>query len=196
MVVAAREDKRGEKRLIAYVVPNQGQKLTLNKLHNFLKDKLPNHMIPSALVILDSLPLTPTGKVDRQALPTPARRRPELEGRYVAPQSPLECQLTAIWEKVLDRKPIGMQDNFFELGGHSLLAIRVASRIRDACGVVLPVRNILESPTLADLALVITQRKAEKAERKDIVDILSQLEMLLDEEAQHLIKKKTTHREN
>jgi acyl carrier protein len=103
-------------------------------------------------VFLDSLPLTPSGKVDRKALPAPDNSRPELDNRFVAPRTPGEQSIAKIWAEVLKLEKVGIHDNFFELGGHSLLATQVISRLRDAFRVDLPLRSLFESPTVAALA--------------------------------------------
>ncbi|MEP6486691.1 amino acid adenylation domain-containing protein [Microcoleus vaginatus GB2-A3] len=149
--VIAREDIPGDKRLVAYVVPNPEQTPTIDELRRFLKQKLPDYMVPSAFVWLDALPLTPNGKVDRRALPAPDQSRPDQSVTFVAPRSPIEQQLADIWAEVLRLEQVGIHDNFFELGGHSLLATQVISRLRQAFGVELPVRTLFEAPTVADL---------------------------------------------
>jgi surfactin family lipopeptide synthetase A len=149
--VIAREDIPGDKRLVAYVVPNPEQTPTIDELRRFLKQKLPDYMVPSAFVLLDALPLTPNGKVDRRALPAPDQSRPDQSVTFVAPRSPIEQQLADIWAEVLRLEQVGIHDNFFELGGHSLLATQVISRLRQAFGVELPVRTLFEAPTVADL---------------------------------------------
>ena len=108
-VVLAREDAPGEKRLVAYVVADS----TADELRRFLKDKLPEPMVPAVIVLLDALPLTPNGKVDRRALPAPDRSRPELEKAFVAPRDDLELQLAHIWEEVLGVRPVGVTRQFF-----------------------------------------------------------------------------------
>jgi acyl carrier protein len=149
--VIAREDIPGDKRLVAYyVVPNPEQTPTIDGLRNFLKQKLPDYMVPSAFVLLDAVPLTPNGKVDRRALPTPDQSRPDQSVTFVAPRSPIEQQLADIWGEVLRLEQVGIHDNFFEFGGHSLLATQVISRLRQAFGVELPVRTLFEAPTVAD----------------------------------------------
>jgi len=117
----------------------------VEELRNFLKGKLPEHMIPSAFVFLGSLPLTPNGKVDRKALPVPDQTRPELEGAFVAPRTALEKRLARIWGEVLKLEKVGIHDNFFELGGQSLLATQVISRIRTAFGAEVPLRAMFEA---------------------------------------------------
>jgi amino acid adenylation domain-containing protein len=149
--IMAPDDNHGGKRLVAYVVPRRKPAPTTTELRSFLANRVPRHMLPSLFVMLDELPLTPTGKVDRQALPLPGSRRPSLEETFVAPRSPVEQVLTGIWSEVLGLEPIGVHDNFFELGGHSLLAIRVISRVRSALGVELPVRALFATPTIAGL---------------------------------------------
>ena len=129
-------------------------------LRSFLRERLPEFMVPAAFVVLEELPLTPRGKIDRQALPAPEETRPE--GRTAA-RTPVEERLAAIWEEILDLPRIGPQDHFFALGGHSLLAMRVLSRVRDAFGVDLPVRALFEAPVLADLALRIEASLGEDA---------------------------------
>ena len=151
-VVIVREDTPSDKRLVAYLVIKQEPFPTINELRSFLKEKLPDYMVPSAFMFLDALPLTPNGKVDRQALPAPDRVRPELESTFVAPRTPVEEVLAGIWAKVLGLEQVGIHDNFFELGGHSLLATQVISRLRDAFQVELPLRSLFEVPTVADLA--------------------------------------------
>jgi amino acid adenylation domain-containing protein len=130
-VVVVREDVPGNKRLVAYVVVNQATAPTIPHLQQFLKQKLPEYMVPSAFVTLDSLPLTPNGKIDRRALPVPDTSRPFGEGAYVAPQTPVEEMLAGIWAQVLEVKQVSIHDNFFDLGGHSLLATQLISRLRD-----------------------------------------------------------------
>ena len=124
----------------------------VTELRNFLDQQLPSYMMPSMFVVLDSLPLTSNGKVDRRRLPEPDSARPELEQLYVAPQTPLEEVLCSIWSEVLGVEQVGVHDNFFELGGHSLLATQAASRLRDAIGVEVPLRWLFESATVAELA--------------------------------------------
>src|SRR5262249_17489169 len=114
--------------------------------------KLPEYMVPSAVVALDVLPLNPNGKVDRNALPAPECARPDLEEAYVAPTTPVEQALAELWAEVLGLERVGTQDNFFELGGHSRLATQVISRLRTALEVELPLRAIFEAPTVAALA--------------------------------------------
>jgi amino acid adenylation domain-containing protein len=150
--VMAHEDQRGEKQLVAYVVPQPEQVPTISELRDFLKDKLPDYMVPSAFVVLDALPLTPNGKLDRLALPAPSLARPELDTNFVAPRNALEVQLVEIWVEVLGVTRVGVHDDFFELGGHSLLATRVVSRVRGALRVELPLRYLFETPTVAGLA--------------------------------------------
>ncbi|MFH0341841.1 MAG: amino acid adenylation domain-containing protein, partial [Chromatiales bacterium] len=151
--VLAREDAPGDKRLVAYVVghkaPAQGE------LRDFLREKLPEYMLPSVFIVLDKLPVTPNGKLDRKALPAPDDSRPELEAAYVAPRTPTEETLAAIWAEVLKLEKIGIHDNFFDLGGHSLLATQVISRLRAAFAIDLPLRALFEGPTIRDLEAAI-----------------------------------------
>jgi thioesterase domain-containing protein/acyl carrier protein len=152
-VVLAREDAPGEKRLVAYVVADS----TADELRRFLKDKLPEYMVPAVVVLLEALPVTPNGKVDRRALPVPDRSRPELEKAFVAPRDDLELQLAHIWEEVLGVRPVGVTDNFFELGGHSLLAVRLFALIEKRLGRKLPLTAVFQGATVEHLAGVLRQ---------------------------------------
>src|SRR5256885_1252468 len=125
-------------------------------LRAFLGERLPDYMVPSHFVLLDALPLTANGKLDRHALPIPDGARPTSDSSYVAPRSPLEEVLAGIWALVLGVEQVGLHDNFFELGGHSLLAIQLIWRVREALQVELPVSSLFEMPTLAQFAQRIT----------------------------------------
>ena len=150
-VVLAREDVPGEKRLVAYAVADS----TADELSRFIKDRLPEHMVPAAIVMLETLPLSPGGKVDRQALPQPDRHRPGLKEAFVEPRDELEFQLAQIWEEVLDVHPVGVRDNFFELGGHSLLAVRLFALIENRLGKRLPLAAVFQGATVEHLAEVL-----------------------------------------
>ncbi|PTL75058.1 non-ribosomal peptide synthetase [Vitiosangium sp. GDMCC 1.1324] len=152
VVAAARDEGLGGKRLVAYVVPRDGLKVEASALRVFLKERLPEHMVPSAFVLLERLPLTPNGKVDRKALPAPEARGTE-RGDYVAPRTEMERVVADIWAPLLKQARVGARDNFFELGGHSLLAAQVATRLREALRMELSVRVLFEAPTVAELAL-------------------------------------------
>ncbi|HSK81092.1 MAG TPA: amino acid adenylation domain-containing protein, partial [Thermoanaerobaculia bacterium] len=157
-VVVARDGGAGDRRLVAYVAPRAGAAPDLSELRAFLAARVPEHMVPPAWVVLDELPLTPSGKVDRKALPEPGTAA---AGEYVAPRNPAEEVLAGIWGEVLGRERIGVEDNFFRLGGHSLLATRIVSRVRSVFGVELPVRALFELPTVAELsAAVEAERRA------------------------------------
>ncbi|MCP4660017.1 MAG: non-ribosomal peptide synthetase, partial [bacterium] len=146
--------------------PLQGKfaRKAVPELRRFLSEKLPDYMVPAAFVLLDAFPLTPNGKVDRRALPAPELHRPELEEAFVAPRTPLEERLAAIWIEVLGVERVGVEDDFFALGGHSLLATQVVSRIRNALGVELPLRMVFESPTVGSLGERIEQlQRGEEA---------------------------------
>ncbi|MDZ8030986.1 amino acid adenylation domain-containing protein [Nostoc sp. DedSLP04] len=156
-VVVVMEENPDDKRLVAYVVPSaEGDRNDLSsskliqQLRDLLKEKLPGYMIPSAIVQIEALPLSPSGKVDRRALPVPNFQN-ESELGFVAPRTPTEEIVADIWIQILKREHIGIYDNFFDLGGHSLLATQAISRLRKAFKVELPLRSLFEAPTLAQL---------------------------------------------
>ncbi|MCA1568672.1 MAG: amino acid adenylation domain-containing protein [Acidobacteria bacterium] len=146
------EDTAGEARLVAYVVAKASVETAGDELRRFLQEKLPAFMIPAVFVRLDALPLMPSGKVDRCALPAPEEKDLHRERDYVAPRTPLEEQLAGIWAEVLSLKQVGARDNFFELGGHSLTATRVVSQVRERLHTELTLRQLFTYPTLAELA--------------------------------------------
>ncbi|QSV52967.1 MAG: amino acid adenylation domain-containing protein [Dolichospermum sp. UKL201] len=162
-VVIIREDSPGDKRLVAYIVPQTEIKLESSELRSFLKNKLPEYMIPNAFVFLEVLPLTPNGKVDRRALPTPDIQS-ELIDKYVAPRTATEEILAQIWAQVLKVDLVGINDNFFILGGHSLLATQLVSRIRSSFKVELPLRSFFATPTVVELGQSIQQLQQEDLE--------------------------------
>jgi amino acid adenylation domain-containing protein len=157
VLVSTHEDIRGEKRLVAYVICHQEQTLAANDLRNFLKDKIPEYMVPSVFMMLDSFPMLPNGKVNRGALPKPDQTRPEMGKTYLAPRNELESQLTALWEEVLNVRPIGVTDNFFELGGHSLMAVRLFALIDKQLGKRLPLAALFRGATVEGLADIVRQ---------------------------------------
>ncbi len=146
--VIVREDQPAEKRVVAYVVTNGAVAAAFSE---FLKDRLPDHMVPSAFVEMDQLPLTPNGKVDRKALPAPEREWSEKKG-YVGPRNGEEEILCDLFAEVLNRDRVSVHDDFFAIGGHSLLATKLVSRIRGTLGVDIALRSVFESPTIAKLA--------------------------------------------
>jgi amino acid adenylation domain-containing protein/non-ribosomal peptide synthase protein (TIGR01720 family) len=160
--VAVRDEPDGDKRLVAYIVPEPGVQLTATGLRKSLKDKLPEYMLPAAWGLLQKLPLTPTGKVDRQALEKikPESLQDKHEGEAASTQT--EEILCGIWSQVLKLESVGVHDNFFEVGGHSLLATQLMSRIQDAFSLELPLRVLFESPTIAELARSIEQVGQQK----------------------------------
>ena len=189
--------------LVGYVVPTTkhvaGEYGNLSaELRKFLKAKLPEYMVPGAFILLEELPLTPSGKIDRGSLPAPDGSRPELEHAPVAPRDDLEERLVRIWEKLLGVEPIGIRDNFFELGGHSLVATQLISRVRSAFKVELPLRYLFDGPTIAELATAMT-RFQDKAEAKpkaitrdtdrDAPELLTRIDQLTDEQVEALLNK-------
>ncbi len=161
VVVIVREDTSGNKSLVAYIVTSSD--VTDNELRNYLKQKLPDYMIPAAIVLLESLPLTPNGKVDRRALPAPEYDRFERNGGFVAATQPIHQQLVAIWEELLEVRPIGITDNFFDIGGHSLLVVRLLDRIEQVFGRKVPSPMLLADPTIEQLAQVLGQAEENLA---------------------------------
>ncbi|PYS76432.1 MAG: non-ribosomal peptide synthetase, partial [Acidobacteria bacterium] len=147
----SREEAGGDKRLVAYVVGEQGRRLSAAELRRFLKERVPEYMLPSAFVQLDALPLTPNGKVDRRALPAPDESSLGTE-KLVAARTPVEEIVAGIWSELLGLARVSSDANFFELGGHSLLAVQVISRLRDLFHLDLPLRALFEEPTVAGLS--------------------------------------------
>jgi non-ribosomal peptide synthase protein (TIGR01720 family) len=163
-VVVAREDNHGDRRLVAYVVAREREKLSAGELRAFLNARLPEYMTPSAFVFLDRLPLTLNGKVDRRALPAPDPSRPDGDKVFAAPGNQVEKTLARIWSDVLGVERVGVHDNFFDLGGDSILSIQIIARANQA-GLGLAPRQLFQHQTVAELATVAkiaTQTRAEQ----------------------------------
>src|SRR6185369_9521738 len=157
-VVTLREDQAGSKRLVAYVVAEAESKVSVSELRESLQERLPEYMIPAAFVVLEELPLTVNGKVDRRALPAPDSQRPELEKVYVAPRNQREAKLAGIWSQVLGVDQVGIHDNFFELGGDSIIIIKIIGKMTQIGFDVTP-KQIHDHPTIATLASVVTEQE-------------------------------------
>jgi thioesterase domain-containing protein/acyl carrier protein len=169
-VVVVNESLSGEKRLIAYVVAQENVTLAKEKIRTTLKDQLPDYMIPTTISIIDELPVTANGKVDRAAL---AQRRPLTQAaaeKHIAPRDAIELQLVQIWERLLGVSPISVIDNFFQLGGHSLAGVRLMSQIQRIFGIDLPLSTLFEGATIAHLGDVLRQHK-EHSTPRSLVEI-------------------------
>lgn len=186
-VVMAPENESGEARLVAYVTSSSHPSPSVTELRGFAKRNLPDYMIPSAFVILDEMPLTPNGKVDRRALPDLDHARPQLNTPFVAPRTSIEKQLADIWAEVLDLAEVGIDDNFFDLGGHSLAAFQVISRVNNCFRLDLPAQSLFHSPTVAEMALIITQSEAHTLKQEDLERILTESESFSDVQAQECV---------
>ncbi len=174
-VVMARGTQAEEKQLIAYVVFRPGEARPIGAIRNTLLQELADQMAPSAFVVLDRLPLSLNGKLDRNALPEPAVERPDWSHNYTEPRTPVEEELASIWAQVLRVDRVGVYDNFFELGGHSLLATQVVSRLRETFDVDLPLRTMFEHPTVEGLALAILDLLASRIAGSELEDALLEL---------------------
>jgi amino acid adenylation domain-containing protein len=178
-VAVVGEGPAGDKRLLAYVVPRAPHGVpSTAELRLFLKRRLPDYMVPSTFVGLKALPLTPSRKVDRQALPAPDQSRPQLEVRFVAPRTLVEEALAAIWADVLGLQRVGIRDDFFELGGHSLLATQVTSRVSTIFRVEVPLRRLFENPTVAGLSRVLVSREARPGQAESIARALKKMKAM------------------
>ena len=189
-VVVLREDQAGDPRLVAYLVRSSGAAVQTTELRSFLQQTLPDHMIPSAFVTMEALPLMPSGKVDRRHLPAPDQSRPDLDESFVMPRTPVEEEIARIWEHVLKIDRVGVYDNFFALGGHSLIATQVISRLSETLEVDLPLRVIFEQPTVAGVAQAVVQYQTIASEG-ETTRLLAELALLSDEEAQRLLDSDT-----
>jgi len=188
-VVVARNDERGDKCLVAYVVAVDADDLLIADLRRFLGAQLPGYMVPAAFVVLDALPISPNGKVDRKALPDFAHQATEREDLYVAPITPVEKLVAQVWAEVLKIDSVSRSANFFDLGGHSLLATRVMVRLHDALPFELPLRVLFQSPTVEGLAESIRQYgQTEGIDPASLEDIVAEVDSLSDEEVQQMLE--------
>jgi len=182
-------ERHAQKNLGAYWVPRRYPPPAVSDLRRFLNGRLPDYMVPSVFLMLKALPLTPNGKLDRGALPEPGEKRPELSTEYTGPTQEIEKSLVSIWEEALDVWPVGIHDNFFELGGHSLTATQLIAQVIQQFQVELPLESLFQSPTVAEMATVITVHKGKMLCEEEMDRILSELESMSDEEARKLIAK-------
>ncbi len=173
--------------LIAYFTSARESAPTVSDLRSYLGEKLADYMIPSIFVKLETIPLTSNGKVDRNALPQPDDRRPNLNTPYALPRSEIERTLVQNWEQVLGTHPISIHDNFFDLGGHSLSATCVVSRVIEQYQLDIPLQLLFQSPTIAEMAAVIAAHQGKKLDERNLHTILNELESLSDAEAQRRV---------
>ncbi|MFZ5442712.1 MAG: amino acid adenylation domain-containing protein [Myxococcota bacterium] len=167
VAVTVREDDPGDKRLVAYLVADGDTSRLVADVRAQLEGKLPEYMVPSAFVLLDTLPRTPSGKIDRRALPKPSSTRPALQQEFVAPRTELERKLAAVWAKLLRLDGVGVNDSFFELGGNSLLALKCVSQLRLELQLDVPVVKLFETPTVAGLAAFVEGGTTTTFRRRD-----------------------------
>jgi acyl carrier protein len=179
--VVASEDESGGKRLLGYVVGEDGASAAELKRH--LRERLPEYMIPEAILLLKEMPITANGKIDRKRLPSAQDAGRQLEQEYVAARTPVEEIIVGIFEEALKVDQVGIHDNFFELGGHSLLATRVVSRLSDTFEVEIGVRIIFEATTVAKLAEALIAQEPKPGQTEKIALILKKLSGLTDAEA-------------
>ena len=162
-LVLAHQDERGDGRLVAYIIPRQGQRVAADGLRDFLRERLPEYMLPALFVPIDTWPLTSNGKVDRHALPAPDAAVRAVTNVSMAPETPLQRQLVGLWEELLGVRPVGIKDDFFELGGHSLLAARLIDEIERSCGRRIPLATLFAEATVERLARVLAREDAADA---------------------------------
>jgi amino acid adenylation domain-containing protein len=184
-VVVARKNALGETRLTAYVTCTRRPAPVVNELCRFLNQKLADYMIPAAFVVLDAMPLSASGKVDRRSLPDPGKTRPEMGTPFVAPRTLIEDKLARIWSEVLAVDQVGVDDNFFDLGGHSLAATRVVSQVIKQFRLEMPLQSLFQSPTVAEMAAVIDERQRNRLSEEELERILTELEAMSEEEAKN-----------
>src|SRR5579859_3430536 len=175
-VVVAREDMTGEKRLVAYIVSAERASIMVSDLQQHLAEDLPDYMIPATFVLLDALPITPNGKVDRQALPAPTRANTLRDEVVALPSTPTEERVAEIIASVLGLEVLGVDENFFLLGGHSLLGAQVIARVAEIFGIELPLRVLFDRPTVRELSVTIEQ------------ELIARIEAMSDEEVQRLLQ--------
>nr|QEO74683.1 AMP-dependent synthetase and ligase [uncultured bacterium] len=193
-VVIAHEEMAGDRQLVAYVVrdPNvqPATEQLISQLRSCLRARLPDYMTPSNFVVLDELPLNANGKVDHRALPRPDTARHITEATFISPRTPDEKQIAEIWAGVLDVGPISADANFFDLGGHSLLATRIISRIRETCGVELPLRLLFDFPTVETLASQLAAAQHRQTDAGSIAEMLETVVSLSEDETKTLLERK------
>ncbi len=173
-VVVVREDSPGDRRLVAYVTSAGDRAPEEEQLRRLLKSNLPPFMVPSTFVVLDALPVTPNGKLDRASLPAPDGSRPDLARPYTAPQGPVEESLASIWREVLTVDRVGVDDSFFDLGGHSLLAVKMLARVHESLGISLALHQLFDSSTVRELARALTAELLAGADGEDLSQILAE----------------------
>jgi amino acid adenylation domain-containing protein len=167
-IAIVREDRPNDKTLVGYFVPDlengQAADHQVSVLREFLKARLPDYMVPTRFMVLDAMPLTPNGKIDRRALPTPDLSNIQLDTEFVPPSNPIEKKLANIWADILGVERVGIHDNFFELGGHSLLALRLFAKMEQVFGRTFSLATLFEAPTVKDLSDIIDQKQSLASE--------------------------------
>ncbi|PYP93124.1 MAG: non-ribosomal peptide synthetase [Candidatus Angelobacter sp. Gp1-AA117] len=183
----------GDKRLAAYATLKPGQPATLRQVRNYLKERLPDYMLPSWFMVLNSLPLTSSGKLDRKALPIPTNENPGSEQEYFAPRTPVEEIVAAIFAELLQREQVGIFDHFFECGGHSLLAVQLASHLRETFQVEVSLRRIFEGPTVAGIAEALLEDEDERPRVQRRAELMVKLVSVSDDQAESMVAKPLGH---
>jgi acyl carrier protein len=187
-VVIARELAQEEKQLVAYLVPAEQDLPGIGELRLYLKEKLPEYMLPAMFIELEALPLTPNGKVDRQALLRMPTALPlQLKENYIAPRTAAEEVVAGIWEQTLGVEKVGVLDDFFELGGNSLSAMRIIVRLRDIFQVELPLRGLFEAPTVEGIVTLAAHTWGEREVVEQIAQTVKEIENLSADEADSLL---------
>lgn len=185
VTVTVQQGTGSDSQLVGYIVTKGGATAPMEELRAFLRKQVPDYMVPSAFVFLDALPLLPTGKIDRSALPAPKEMEVAQAAGYAAPTNEMEAELASLWASVLKVERVGIHDNFFDLGGHSLLAAQLVSRIRNTYHIELPLRQLFEAPTVATLSKLVMEEMAKQAGPDD--DLLAEVENLSEEEVRRLL---------
>lgn len=181
--VVTRKRESGEYYLLACIVPRENSKLTIENLRSFLRERLPDPMIPSTFMFLDSLPLA-NGKIDTTALPFPDGERPNLAVPYRPPLEKIQINIAKIWETVLEIYPVGIDDNFFDLGGDSLAASRVISKVIQTFQLKLPVTALFYAPTVAQMAAIVEQHQTKRGSEAEVEQMLHKIEAMAEDEVQ------------
>jgi acyl carrier protein len=189
-VIAVQGNGTGDKRLAAYFTFKPAQQATARQIRGYIKDRLPDYMVPSWFVPLHSLPLTSSGKIDRLALPAPSGQDLGQEQEYEAPRTAVEQIVAAAFMEVLGTERAGIRDDFFESGGHSLLAIQLVSHLRETFQVEVSLKRIFADPTVAGVAAALLEEEGSRARVERTAELTLQLAAISDDQAENMLEQR------